>query len=233
MCFLNNRKEVPEPLRSTPLCVKLQKMKSTNSTAEFRATLETKAIGYGVSLSDSALQRLAKYYELLNTWNPRLHLVAPSSPKQFATRHVLESLLLVSHLPEGARVADIGSGAGLPIIPCLIARPDIVAVLIEASKKKSIFLREALSATEVSKSSVIAERFESIAAPEVDFVTSRALERFEQMLPLLISWAPKPAKLLLFGGEGLASKIAESGLESAKKLIPNSQRRYLFEVNNP
>jgi 16S rRNA (guanine527-N7)-methyltransferase len=208
-------------------------MKSTSAAAEFRDTLETEAIGYGVSLTDNALDRLAKYYELLNAWNPRLHLVAPSSPALFATRHVLESLFLLSQLPEGARVADIGSGAGLPIIPCLIARPDLNAVLIEASKKKSIFLREALSATAVSKASVIAERFESITAPEVDFVTSRALERFEQMLPLLISWAARPSELLLFGGEGLAQKIAESGLESAKKLIPNSQRRYLFKVSNP
>jgi 16S rRNA (guanine527-N7)-methyltransferase len=209
-------------------------MKSTKSSVtQFRDVLETNATSYGVSLTDSVLDRLAKYYELLNTWNPRLHLVAPASPKLFATRHVLESLLLLKHLPDGARVADIGSGAGLPIIPCLIVRPDISAVLIEGSRKKAIFLREALNATAVSKASVIAERFESIRAPDVDFVTSRALERFEQMLPQLISWAPRPGKLLLFGGEGLATKVAESGLECAKNLIPNSQRRYLLIVSNP
>lgn len=209
-------------------------MKSTKSSvAEFRDALETEAPSYRISLTDGALDRLAKYYELLNAWNLRLHLVAPSSPKLFATRHVLESLLLLNHLPERARVADIGSGAGLPIIPCLIIRPDISAVLIEASGKKAIFLREALNATAVSSASVIAERFESTDAPEVGFVTSRALERFEQILPQLISWAPRPGQLLLFGGEGLAGKIAESGLEGSKNLIPNSQRRYLFVVRNP
>jgi 16S rRNA (guanine527-N7)-methyltransferase len=208
-------------------------MKSTKSAlAEFQNALETKAPSYGITLIDSTLDRLSRYYELLNAWNARLHLVAPSSPKTFATRHVLESLLLVHYLPEGARVADIGSGAGLPIVPCLISRPDISAVLIEASKKKAIFLREALSATAVSSASVIADRFEDIDPPEVDFVTSRALERFEQMLPQLISWAPKPGKLLLFGGEGLGRKIAEMGLESAKSLMPDSQRRLLFVVTN-
>jgi 16S rRNA (guanine527-N7)-methyltransferase len=208
-------------------------MKSTKSlVAEFRTAIQTESTGYAITLTDSALDRLTKYYELLNAWNPRLHLVAPTSPKVFATRHVLESLLLVNCLPEGARIADIGSGAGLPIIPCLIARPDISAVLIEASKKKAIFLREALNATAVSSASVIAERFENINPPEVDFVTSRALERFEQMLPQLISWAPRPVTLLLFGGEGLGRKIIEIGLHSEKRLIPNSEKRYLFVVNS-
>ncbi len=209
-------------------------MSSTKSTViEFRNTLEAEATGYGIIVTNSTLDRLAKYYELLSAWNARLHLVAPSSPKVFAIRHVLESLFLINYLPEGARVADIGSGAGLPMIPCLIARPDVSAVLIEASRKKAIFLREALSATAVSSGSVIAERFESTDPPGVELVTSRALERFEEMLPQLISWAPKPGKLLLFGGEGLGRELAEMGLTSAKNLIPNSLRRFLFVVTNP
>jgi 16S rRNA (guanine(527)-N(7))-methyltransferase RsmG len=209
-------------------------MNSTKSSVtEFREALETEATSYRITLSASEIDRLSKYYELLNTWNAPLHLVAPSSPKVFATRHVLESLLLLDYLPEGARVADIGSGAGLPIIPCLITRPDIHAVLIEASRKKAIFLREALNETATSKrASVIPERFENIDPPEVDFVTSRALERFEQMLPQLLSWAPAASKLLLFGGEGLGRKIEESGFASAKNLIPKSQRRFLFVISN-
>jgi 16S rRNA (guanine527-N7)-methyltransferase len=205
---------------------------STSSAAEFRDALQTEAINFRITLTASSVHQLVKYYELLNAWNARLHLVAPSSPKVFATRHVLESLFLGNYLPESARVADIGSGAGLPILPCLISRPDISAVLIEASKKKAIFLREAINATSVSSASVIAERFENIDPPEVEFVTSRALERFEQMLPQLLSWAPKPGKLLLFGGEGLGRRIAEMGLKSAKHLIPDSQRRFLFVVSN-
>ena len=52
---------------------------------------------------------------------------------------MLESLMLLKHLPSDAKIADIGSGAGLPIIPCLIARPDLHATLIESSQKKSVF----------------------------------------------------------------------------------------------
>jgi 16S rRNA (guanine527-N7)-methyltransferase len=197
-------------------------------TKHFTAALETKAALYQVKLTAQTVERLSTYYELLDEWNPRLHLVAPSAPGEFAARHVLESLLLLQYLPEGARVADIGSGAGLPILPCLISRPDVEAVLIEASKKKAVFLREALNQTSTSKqASVIAERFENITAPNVDFITCRALERFEKMLPTLIKWAPAKATILFFAGERLVKEIQNFGLDSTAVLIPNSRKRFL------
>lgn len=204
-------------------------MNSNNSITTFRETLQTEAESYKVVLSDEALNRLTNYYELLNTWNARLHLVAPTSPRAFATRHILESLLLLEHLPSGARVIDVGSGAGLPSIPCLIVRHDIQAVLVEASKKKAIFLREALAHAQVSeRSTVVPERFENIATPEADFMTSRALERFEDQLPKLIEWAPNAATFLFFGGEGLGKRLEETGLTTKGSLIPNSEKRFLF-----
>jgi 16S rRNA (guanine527-N7)-methyltransferase len=201
-------------------------------TVRFRETLETEMPAYGVTLSSEALDGLIKYYQLLSAWNPRLHLVSFPSPKEFASRHVLESLLLLHFLPQNARVADVGSGGGLPIIPCLIARSDLQAVLVEAGKKKAVFLREVLRETRTKeRAQVIAERFEKVATPEVDFVTCRALERFEAMLPRLVKWAPGSAKLLLFGGEGLAKAIAGLRLSSERILLPNSARRFLFVVS--
>lgn len=198
---------------------------------EFRSALLTAAASYRLALAPETLAGLSRYYELLNSWNAHLHLVAPCSPREFATRHVLESLLLVQYLPKDASVADIGSGAGLPIIPCLIARPDLQAVLIECSKKKAVFLREALKVTTTFKRvTVIAERFENVAAPEVGFVTCRALERFEEMLPALRQWAPTKSTFLLFGGEGLRKRIEKWGGDYKAVPVPNSRRRFLFVV---
>lgn len=157
--------------------------------------------------------------------------MAPCSPEEFATRHVLESLLLLRYLPNGARVADIGSGAGLPIIPCLIARPDITAHLIESSTKKSIFLREALNTTETAKAAnVIADRFENLPQPDVDFVTCRALDRFAETLPRLIEWSPPNSTLLLFGGETLRPNLLHAGIEYREVPVPDSEKRFLFVV---
>src|SRR5258707_3308354 len=113
-------------------------MTASAQTNRFRETLIAEAPAYDVALTAEALDGLSQYYELLRPWNARLHLVAPCSPTEFATRHVLESLVLLKHLPNDSSVADIGSGGGLPIIPCLIAQPQLRAILIEAAQKKAV-----------------------------------------------------------------------------------------------
>jgi 16S rRNA (guanine527-N7)-methyltransferase len=190
-----------------------------NERVRFEKTLLANMGSFGVELSPQTLALLGTYYSLLIRWNDRLHLVAPCSPEEFATRHVLESLLLLEHLPHGAKIADIGSGGGLPIIPCLIARPDLEATLIESSQKKAVFLREALNAVG-RKATIIARRFEDIEAPDVEFITSRALDQFVRKIPVLLDWAPDGATLLLFGGEEL--------LDAERFLIPGSEKRFLY-----
>ena len=202
--------------------------------AEFTSALESNAPLYAIHLNEQTILRLRNYYEQVMTWNRRLHLVAPCSPAEFATRHVLESLLALRYLSEAARVLDVGSGAGLPIIPCLIASPRLQATLIEASPKKAVFLCEALQRIDRHvMSRVIAERFERIVAPEADFITCRALDRFTQMFPAFIEWAPVGSTLLLFGGETLREQIEKASLDYQSLLVPQSERRFLFVLNLP
>jgi 16S rRNA (guanine527-N7)-methyltransferase len=187
----------------------------------FEQSLLSNMHAFDVVLTPDDLERLRTYYSLLTRWNDRLHLVAPCSPEEFATRHVLESLMLLKHLPHGAKIADIGSGGGLPIVPCLIVRPDLEATLIESSQKKAVFLREAIGAVG-RKATVMARRFEDVEAPpDVQFVTCRALEQFIRKIPSLLAWAPDGSTLLLFGGEQLP-------LNAERFLIPGSERRYLL-----
>ena len=164
---------------------------------------------FELDLSPETLQQLAAFYSLLTRWNDRLHLVAPCSPEEFATRHVLESLLLLKHLPQDAKIADIGSGGGLPIIPCLLARPDLKATLIESSQKKTVFLREALNQLG-RPSTIISKPFEEVDPPDVSFVTCRALDQFTTKVSTLINWAPAGSTLLLYGGESLLEELRKA-----------------------
>src|SRR5947207_12479821 len=99
----------------------------TTKIDEFARALESHAPAYQVQLPPETVAGLADYYRLLSHWNARLHLVAPCTPTEFATRHVLESLVALRFIPEGARFVDVGTGGGLPAIPCLIVCADLRA----------------------------------------------------------------------------------------------------------
>ncbi|MDT7542653.1 MAG: rRNA (guanine527-N7)-methyltransferase [Acidobacteriota bacterium] len=201
----------------------------TDRRREFYSALEAHGSQFGVRLEEATRVRLADYFELVEHWNPRLHLVAPCSPNEFAVRHVLESLFALEHLPQSANVIDVGSGAGLPIVPCLVARGGLRATLFEASTKKSIFLREAIAALKLRDvARVVNSRFENADAPDAGALTCRALERFSEMLPRLFEWSPKRARLLLFGGASVREEIERAALSYEAFQIPLSERRFLF-----
>ena len=118
-------------------------------------------------------------------------------------------------------------------MPCLITRDDLTATLIESSRRKSVFLREALRISgALDRSQLIVDRFEQIKPPPTDLISCRALDRFPQMLPKLIDWAPANSTLLLFAGAGLKSQL-ESLLPGARaELIPGSERRFLIVASS-
>lgn len=198
---------------------------------EFDKALAARAPEFGVGLGDEARAGLRRYYEVVAAWNPRLHLVAPCAPGEFAARHVLESLLAVPFLKDGATLVDVGSGAGLPAIPCLVARADLRAVLYESSQRKAVFLREALRETGRREAAeVVARRFEEAEPPAADALTCRAIERFTEILPQLLTWAADVPTLLLFGGAGLGEKLGALSQTFEAVRVPATAKSFLFVV---
>ena len=195
---------------------------------QFRRALVLHSAEFGVELQSEHIERLISYYELLRKWNPKLHLVAPCSPEEFAVRHILESLTLLKHVPMNAHVADVGTGAGLPIIPCLLKRDDLHGVLIESSQRKAAFLKEAVRPLKFpGRTRLIVARFEDVPCPNVAFITCRALDKFSELLPKLIDWAPLKATYLLFAGESLLEQIRQLLLVRSVERIPHSEKRFL------
>lgn len=198
---------------------------------EFVSALQKDQSAFGLDLDQPTIEQLAGYYELILQHNPILHLVAPCSPEEFATRHILESLTLLEFLPQATSFADVGSGGGLPAIPCLIARPDLSGVLIESKEKKCAFLEAAIRQLGIAERAQIVNRqFSEVERPHVDAITCRALDRFIPKLQQLVRWSGD-ARLLFFGSPELAAEMQKLGLSVEQRLMPMSERRFLFIAN--
>jgi 16S rRNA (guanine527-N7)-methyltransferase len=122
---------------------------------------------------------------LLVKWNRTYNLTAIRDPLAMVSQHLLDSLAVVGHLPlaAGTRLADAGSGAGLPGIPLAIARPEWRIALAEANQKKAAFLRQAAIELNLSNVEVHEGRVEAWRPqPLFDAVISRAFAALQQFI---------------------------------------------------
>ncbi len=195
---------------------------------KFIEGLRTNQPNFDLNLDQSQVEKLADYYELVQSNNALLHLVAPCSEEEFAVRHILESLTLLKYLPQNAKFADVGAGAGLPSIPCLLVREDLDGVLIESKLKKATFLHEVLTKFELENhAQIINCQFEEIQKPDVSYITCRALDKFTAKLPKLLKWS-KDCSLLFFSGNSLRDELLKNRVKFEEMLMPMSAQRYLF-----
>lgn len=141
-----------------------------------RAEAERLAAGLAALGIDPAdrVEPLLAYRDLLARWNRRHNLTAVREPGAMIERHLLDSLSILAHL-HGRRVADVGSGAGLPGLPLAICDPARRYTLIEAVGKKARFIEQARIALRLDNVEVVAGRVEEYRpATPFDTVVSRA-----------------------------------------------------------
>ncbi len=197
-------------------------------SANFIESIKKHQNAFDLNLSAENIEALNDYYEFIKKHNDILHLVAPSTAEEFAVRHVLESLTLLEYLPPNSGFADVGTGAGLPSIPCLIVRADLNAVLIESKAKKAVFLKEAAAKLNISsRAAIINKQFEEAQIKNISFVMCRALDKFTEKLPKLLKWSGN-STLLFFGGNNLAEALQKNKVKFSRTLMPMSEQRFLF-----
>ena len=188
----------------------------------------------------SQIENILEYLDLLLRWNARVNLTAVRAPEEIVTRHFGESLFAARHLFPDAQAAyghvvDIGSGAGFPGLPIKIWARAIRLTLIESNQKKATFLREVVRKLEMNDAAVFAKRAEEFE-DEADIVTLRAVERFEQAVPVARRLARPGGKLALLIGEGQMTRAKEllPNLEWSDALaIPQSSNRVLLVGRSP
>ena len=150
-----------------------------------RVALERGLAELALELPSAAPDRLLAYLALLSKWNRTYNLTAIREPLAMVTHHVLDSLCVLPHLPlaQDARLADAGSGAGLPGIALAIARPRWRIALAESSEKKAAFLRQAAIELRLDNVEVHEGRVEAWRPqPLFDLVISRAFAALADFL---------------------------------------------------
>lgn len=178
---------------------------------ELRHTLES---GLATLVLDPAFAApLLDYLALLVRWNQTYNLTAVRDPREMVTKHLLDSLAMHPYVDAlaaaGGRLADLGTGAGLPGIPLAIVKPGLRVTLVESAGKKARFLREAVRQLGLQDVRVAEGRIEALDEPGAyDAITARALAT----LPLIVELGGhllKPdGRLLAMKGAYPAGEIA-------------------------
>lgn len=163
-----------------------------------------------VPVSRETLAKLEAYLGLMVKWQKAINLVGRSTLEDPWRRHVLDCAQLFRHLPPGPlRLADLGSGAGLPGLVLAIMRPSCgidEMHLVEADRRKAQFLREAARRLALDNVRVHAVRIETLGL-EVDVVTARALAPLTDLLPLAVPLLAAGGRHLLLKGRTAEAEL--------------------------
>ena len=156
-------------------------------------------------------EQIQRYAELLSSTGIERGLIGPKEGDRIWERHIANCIPITTIIPNGVRVGDIGSGAGLPGIVIALARPDLKVSLIEPLQRRVDFLNEVIAelALEVE---VIRGRAERVKK-QFEIVTARAVAPLEKLIQISWHMIPRGGCLMAIKGESAADEIASTTLK--------------------
>lgn len=159
-----------------------------------------------------ALPAALAYARLLAGPGIERGLLGPSESARLWDRHLLNSAVVAELVPVGARVADLGSGAGLPGIVLAILLPDSEVTLIEPMERRTSFLAECVAELGLDNARVLRGRAEDLAGQvAADVVTARAVAKLGRLAVLTVGLARPGGLVLAIKGATAFSEVAQAG----------------------
>ncbi len=153
---------------------------------------------------------MAEYVALLLKWNSKINLIAPLTESDIWSRHIDDSLQLLSLIPESATsLVDLGSGAGLPGMVIAIARPELQVTLVEHDQRKAAFLNETRHVLKLLNVTVEAVDIVKLKK-KYDLVSARALAPLHQLLVYAKPLLEADGVCLFPKGESYQTELAEA-----------------------
>jgi 16S rRNA (guanine527-N7)-methyltransferase len=176
-----------------------------------------------------------QYLALLQKWNRTFNLTAIRDSHNQVFRHLLDSLVLLPYLTAD-RIADVGTGAGLPGIPLAIMQPKRQFVLVDANSKKTRFVNQVKLDLGLDAVQVCHDRVETLNTPPFDQIICRAFKPIDQLVSALSHLlTPEGAILAMVGKPPEASVRAQLSKDAEISLIPLEvpgldASRFLLEI---
>ena len=152
-----------------------------------------------------------RYVEHLATSGIERGLIGPREVPRLWARHVLNCAVVQEYIAEGASVADVGSGAGLPGLCLAIARPDLSLTLIEPLERRVIWLNEVVDDLGLTNVTVLRSRAEqAVGEVQADYVTARAVSALVGLLDITLPILRGRGELLALKGRSAAEEITKA-----------------------
>ena len=156
-------------------------------------------------------EQIQRYAELLSSTGIERGLIGPKEGDRIWERHIANCIPITTIIPQGVRVADIGSGAGLPGIVIALARPDLKVSLIEPLQRRVDFLNEVVAELALDVE-VIRGRAERVKK-QFEIVTARAVAPLEKLIQISWHMIPRGGSLMAIKGESAADEITATTLK--------------------
>ena len=156
-------------------------------------------------------EQIQRYAELLSSTGIERGLIGPKEGDRIWERHIANCIPITTIIPQGVRVADIGSGAGLPGIVIALARPDLKVSLIEPLQRRVDFLNEVIAELALDVE-VIRGRAERVKK-QFEIVTARAVAPLEKLIQISWHMIPRGGSLMAIKGESAADEITATTLK--------------------
>ena len=187
---------------------------------EMTATFQNRLDRLNILCDGQTAERLAIYQTLLSDWNQRVNLTSDASFEATLDRHFLDSIapLAVEGLfPRGARLIDVGTGAGFPGLPLAIARPDLDVLLLDSLKKRLTFLEAVVAELGLTNVRTLHARAEDGAHNPAcrecfDVAVARAVASAPVLMELLLPFVRTGGKAVCYKGPS-----AEDEMSAAKR----------------
>jgi len=199
------------------------------------ASFKTWMKDVGVEITEDQFTKLSKYLQLLKEKNEELNLTRITDNREAWIKHILDSLMAAPFFDKpGLKVADIGTGGGLPGIPLAILFPSAKFTLIDSTEKKVAAVAEFAEALGLRNVHVIAGRIETLAHTvgyrgDFDLVLSRALAPLRVLVELAIPLIHPYGHVIAYKGPEYISELSQAK-NAVEKLRCESPRIFHYTL---